>query len=69
VVAAAEATIRFEFAHDGGRPGSGGMGTILVNGRKVPGARIDRTQPFIFSADEGADVEMDGGTPVTDDYE
>jgi arylsulfatase len=73
-VAAAEAvpagkpTIRFEFAYDGGRPGSGGMGTILVNGSKVAEGRIDHTQPFVFSADEGADVGRDDGTPVTDDY-
>ncbi len=73
-IAAAEAmppgaaTIRFEFAYDGGKLGAGGTGTILVNGRKVAQARVDHTQPFIFSADEGADVGMDGGTPVTDDY-
>ena len=65
---AGKATIRFEFAYDGGKPGSGGTGTILVNGKKVAEGRIDHTQPFIFSADEGADVGQDGGTPVTDDY-
>ncbi len=67
-VPAGKATIRFEFAYDGGKPGSGGTGTILVNGKKVAEGRIDHTQPFIFSADEGADVGMDAGTPVTDDY-
>ena len=36
--------------------------------RRVAEGRIDHTQPFVFSADEGADVGMDGGTPVTDDY-
>jgi arylsulfatase len=65
---AGKATIRFEFAYDGGPPGSGGTGTILVDGRRVAGGRIDRTQAFVFSADEGADVGQDGGTPVTDDY-
>jgi arylsulfatase len=45
-----------------------GTGRILVNGRKVAEARIDRTQPNVFSADEGADVGLDGETPVTDDY-
>lgn len=63
-----KATIRFAFAYDGGRPGSGGTGTILVNGKKVAEGRIDRTQAFVFSADEGADVGRDAGTPVTDDY-
>jgi hypothetical protein len=29
---------------------------------------IPKTQPFIFSADEGADVGMDGETAVSDDY-
>jgi arylsulfatase A-like enzyme len=63
-----KATIRFEFAYDGGRLGSGGTGTILANGRKVAERRIERTQAMIFSADEGVDVGRDGGTPVTDDY-
>jgi arylsulfatase len=65
---AGKVTVRFEFAYDGGRPGSGGTGSILVNGRKVAQGRIDQTQGFIFSADEGADVGIDAGTPVTDDY-
>lgn len=67
-VAAGKATIRFEFAYDGGGLGKGGVGTILVNGRKVAEGRIDRTQFNIFSADEGADVGEDGETPVVEDY-
>jgi arylsulfatase A-like enzyme len=67
-VPAGKATIRFEFAYDGGGIGKGGMGTILVNGRKVAEGRIGRTQPNIFSADEGADVGEDGETPVVEDY-
>jgi arylsulfatase len=67
-VAAGKATIRFEFAYDGGGLGKGGTGTILVNGRKVAEGRIGRTQPNIFSADEGADVSEDGETPVVEDY-
>jgi Sulfatase len=65
---AGKATIRYEFTYDGGGLGKGGTGTILVNGKKAAEGRIDRTQGFIFSADEGADVGMDGETPVTDDY-
>jgi arylsulfatase len=30
--------------------------------------RIGKTQPNAFSADDGADVGMDEGTNVTDDY-
>jgi arylsulfatase len=65
---AGKATVRFEFAYDGGGLGKGGTGTILVNGAKVAEGRIDRTQGMIFSADEGADVGQDGETPVSDDY-
>ena len=65
---AGKATIRYEFIYDGGGPGKGGKGTILVNGEKVAEGRIDRTQPGMFSADEGADVGLDGETNVTDDY-
>jgi arylsulfatase len=67
-VAAGKATIRFHFAYDGGGSGKGGLGTIFVNGTKVAEARIERTQPGIFSADETADVGEDDATPVTDDY-
>jgi arylsulfatase len=65
---AGKATIRFEFVSDGGGLGKGGTGTILVNGQKVAEGRIELTQPFIFSADETADVGQDDATPVTEDY-
>ena len=67
-VPAGKVKIRFEFAYDGGGLGKGGLGTILVNGKKVAEGRIERTQPLIFSADEGADVGEDGETPVVEDY-
>ena len=47
---AGKATIRFEFAYDGGGPGQGGTGTIFVNGQKVAEGRIERTTANIFSA-------------------
>ena len=62
-------TIRYEFAYDGGEPGSGGTGTIFVNGGKVAEGRIETTTPCLFSADETADVGGDDATPVTEDYE
>jgi arylsulfatase len=65
---AGKATIRFEFAYDGGGLAKGGLGTIFVNGTKVAEGRIERTQPYIFSADETADVGEDDATPVTEDY-
>jgi hypothetical protein len=67
-VPAGKATIRFEFAYDGGGLGKGGVGTIYVNDKKVAEGRIERTQPMIFSADETADVGVDDAMPVTEDY-
>jgi arylsulfatase len=67
-VPAGKATIRFEFAYDGGGLGKGGTGTLFVNGKKVATGRIDKTQFAVFSADEGADVGVDEGTPVTESY-
>jgi arylsulfatase len=61
-----KASIRFEFAYDGGGPGKGGIGTLYVNGDKVAEGRIERTQAGIFSADETADVGIDLGTPVVE---
>ncbi len=48
--------------------GKGGIGMIFVNGGKVAEGRIEQTQCCAFSADEGADVGVDEGTPVTEDY-
>jgi len=63
-----KATIRFEFAYDGGGVGRGGTGTLFVNGKNVATGRIEHTQCCAFSADEGADVGADEGTPVTEAY-
>lgn len=67
-VAPGKATIRFDFKYDGGGIGKGGTATILVNGKKVAEGRLERTQGYAFSADEGADVGEDGETAVSDDY-
>jgi arylsulfatase A-like enzyme len=66
-IAPGKATVRYEFAYDGGM-GAGGTGTIFVNGGKVAEGRIEHTNAMIFSADEGADVGEDLETPVTEDY-
>jgi arylsulfatase A-like enzyme len=67
-LAAGKTTIRYEFASDGPGMGKGGIGTIFVNGQKVAEGRIEHTQCCFFSADEGTDVGVDEGTPVTEDY-
>ena len=65
---AGKAIVRMNFDYDGGGIGKGGTATILVNDKKVASGRIERTQPTIFSADEGAGVGVDDATPVTTDY-
>ena len=66
---AGKATIRYEFVYDGGKPGSGGMGVLFVNGQKVAEARIEHTNASMFSVDDAADVGIDEGTPVIEDYQ
>jgi len=67
-VPAGKATIRFEFAYDGGGLGKGGTGTLFVNGKPVAKGYIERTQAMAFSGDEGVDVGQDGETPVVENY-
>jgi arylsulfatase len=65
-LAPGKATVRFDFAYDGGGLGKGGTGTLFVNDEKVAQGRIEHTQAMIFSADETADVGIDLGTPVVE---
>ena len=63
-----EVAIQYQFDFDGGAPGAGGTGTLLVNGSVVAEERIDKTVPFVFSADETMDIGEDSASPVTSDY-
>lgn len=63
---AGKSTVRFEFRYDGDGLGKGGQAALYVNDQQVAEGRIERTQPFIFSADETADVGVDLGTPVVE---
>lgn len=67
-VPAGRATIKLDFAYDGGGRGKGGTATLSVNGRKVAEGRIDKTVAFVYSLDEGADVGEDADTPVSEAY-
>ena len=40
-----------------------------MDGKKVAEGQIPKTQPFAFSADEGADVGIDAETNVSPDYQ
>ena len=63
-----EVTVQYQFDFDGGAPGAGGSGTLLVDGEVVAEGRIDKTIPFIFSADETMDIGKDTASPVTEEY-
>jgi arylsulfatase len=61
-------TIVYEFIPDAAKPGTGGKSILSVDGKKLAEGKIPKTQPFAFSADEGADVGLDGETNVSNDY-
>ncbi len=60
--------IKYEFIADSPKPGTGGKCTLYVDGTKVAEGQIPKTQPFVFSADEGIDVGIDNETNVSNDY-
>ena len=67
-IAPGRATVRIEFAYDGGGIAKRGAATLSVNGKQVAQGRIEHTVPIAFSADEGTDVGVDEATNVTDAY-
>ena len=50
------------------KPGTGGKSILSVDGKKVAESKIPKTQPFVFSGDEGIDVGIDAETNVSPDY-
>lgn len=67
-VPAGKHVIRYEFVADSAKPGAGGKCFLYVDDQKIAEGQIPKTQPFSFSADEGADVGLDGETVVSNDY-
>ncbi len=61
-------TIHYEFIPDEAKPGAGGRSILSVDGEVVAEGHIPNTQPFAFSADEGADVGIDAETNVSPEY-
>ncbi|HEY8249002.1 MAG TPA: arylsulfatase, partial [Burkholderiales bacterium] len=61
-------TIVYEFIPDEAKAGTGGRSILRVGGKQVAEGKIPKTQPFVFSADEGTDVGLDGETNVSTDY-
>jgi arylsulfatase len=58
------ATIRYEFAYDGGGLAKGGVSKLFANGQLTAQGRIERTVPLLFSCDETFDIGTDTGSPV-----
>ncbi len=68
VLPAGEHQVRMEFAYDGGGLGKGGTASLFVDGKKVGEGRVGATAAMVFSADDGCDVGVDTGSPVSPDY-
>lgn len=60
--------VRMEFAYAGGGLGKGGKVSLYIDGKKVGEGEIPMTQAMVFSADDGCDVGVDTGSPVSPDY-
>jgi len=67
-LSAGEHQVRMEFAYAGGGLGKGGKVTLFTDGKKVGEGQIPMTQAMVFSADDGCDVGVDTGSPVSPDY-
>jgi arylsulfatase len=60
--------VRMEFKYAGGGLGKGGQVSLYVDGKKVGDGAVAATAAMIFSADDGCDVGLDTGSPVSQDY-
>jgi arylsulfatase A-like enzyme len=60
--------VRMEFDYEGGGLGKGGTVSLFVDGKKVGDGKVAATAAMIFSADDGCDVGVDTGSPVSEDY-
>jgi arylsulfatase len=65
---AGEHQVRMEFAYAGGGLGKGGTASLFVDGKKVGEGKVAATAAMVFSADDGCDVGVDNGSPVSPDY-
>ena len=60
--------VRMEFDYLGEGLGGGGSVRLYVDGEQVGSGEVAATLPMIFSADDGCDVGLDSGSPVSPDY-
>jgi arylsulfatase len=61
------ASVKIDFAYDGGGPGKGGLFTLYINNEIVAEARVDATVPARFGIDTFG-IGEDTGSPVTKSY-
>jgi hypothetical protein len=57
-----------EFVYAGGGLGKGGTASLYVDGKKVGEGKVGATETIIFSGDDGCDLGVDTGVPVSPDY-
>jgi len=67
-IPAGQHQVRMEFAYDGGGLAKGGVVSLFVDGKKDGEGKVDMTLPMVYSADDGCDVGVDSGAPVSEDY-
>ena len=60
--------IRVEFDYDGGGAAKGGEFTLYIDGESGGSARVERTTPFVYSADETLDIGSDDASAVSEEY-
>jgi arylsulfatase A-like enzyme len=60
--------VRMEFDYAGGGMGQGGTVTLYTDGQKVGEGTVGATLAIVYSADDGCDVGLDSGAPVSPDY-
>ena len=63
-----EHEVVLDFSYDGGPPGSGGAGDVLIDGVVAGREWIEETTAYYFAFDETFNVGIDRGSPVIDDY-
>ena len=67
-IPAGDHQVRMEFKYAGGGLGKGGDVTLYIDGKNVGQGKVPMTQAMVFSADDGCDVGLDSGSPVSPDY-
>lgn len=68
-VASGKRAVRYEFSADNpGKPGTGGVGKLFVDGNPVGSNRIEHSVAVRFSAYSGMDIGKDNGEVVSRSY-